>query len=71
VFSKRGYDVAAVNFRGCSGELGAQPLGYHLGFTDDLRFVLQEVMLCTITDLYCNSLRANLDYYNSLRANLD
>jgi predicted alpha/beta-fold hydrolase len=45
VFSKRGYDVAAVNFRGCSGELGAQPLGYHLGFTDDLRFVLQEVML--------------------------
>lgn len=43
VFSRRGYDVAAVNFRGCSGEYGAQPLGYHLGFTDDLEFVLAEV----------------------------
>ena len=34
------FDVAALNFRGCSGELGKYPLGYHLGFTDDLLHVV-------------------------------
>ncbi|KAG5189110.1 Alpha/Beta hydrolase protein [Tribonema minus] len=42
-FANRGYDVAAVNFRGCSGELNVKPLGYHLGYTDDLEFILAEV----------------------------
>lgn len=36
------FDVAALNFRGCSGELSRYPVGYHLGFTDDLLHVVRE-----------------------------
>lgn len=35
------FDVAALNFRGCSGELSRFPVGYHLGFTDDLLHVVR------------------------------
>lgn len=41
------FDVAALNFRGCSGELGKYPLGYHLGFTDDLLHVVGAVRSLT------------------------
>ncbi|CAM9706863.1 unnamed protein product, partial [Laminaria digitata] len=43
VYVRNGFDVAALNFRGCSGELGKYPLGYHLGFTDDLLHVVEEI----------------------------
>ncbi|CAM9867794.1 unnamed protein product, partial [Discosporangium mesarthrocarpum] len=43
VFSQRGFDVAAVNFRGCGSDLGKNPIGYHLGFTDDLQFIIEEI----------------------------
>jgi predicted alpha/beta-fold hydrolase len=35
--SKAGFDVAAVSFRGCSGEDNRTPGAYHLGFTKDIR----------------------------------
>lgn len=38
-----GYDVLAVNFRGCSGEPNRQLRSYHTGETRDLRFVMQWV----------------------------
>mmetsp|Transcript_5929 Transcript_5929/g.7920 ORF Transcript_5929/g.7920 Transcript_5929/m.7920 type:complete len:139 (+) Transcript_5929:85-501(+) len=34
------FDVAYINFRGCSGELNRTPGGYHLSFTDDLEYFL-------------------------------
>ncbi|CAN0374571.1 unnamed protein product [Pylaiella littoralis] len=43
VFTRNGFDVAALNFRGCSGELSRFPVGYHLGFTDDLLHVIEEI----------------------------
>lgn len=39
-FHQYRFDVAALNFRGCSGELSRYPIGYHLGFTDDLLHVV-------------------------------
>ncbi|CAN0404366.1 unnamed protein product, partial [Hapterophycus canaliculatus] len=42
VYTRNGFDVAAVNFRGCSGELSNFPVGYHLGFTADLLHVVRE-----------------------------
>lgn len=39
------FDVAALNFRGCSGQLSKYPVGYHLGFTDDLLHVVRELIL--------------------------
>eukprot|EP00903_Cladosiphon_okamuranus_P020831 g19131.t1 len=43
VFTRNGFDVAALNFRGCSGEHSRYPVGYHLGFTDDLLHVIEEI----------------------------
>ncbi|CAM9608442.1 unnamed protein product [Ectocarpus sp. 6 AP-2014] len=43
VYTKNGFDVAALNFRGCSGQLSKYPVGYHLGFTDDLLHVIEEI----------------------------
>ena len=39
-----GYDVLAVNFRGCSGEPNHQLRSYHTGETRDLRFVMQWIV---------------------------
>jgi uncharacterized protein len=36
-YHKRGFDVACINFRGCSGVPNAGLRAYHLGFTDDLK----------------------------------
>lgn len=35
-FSRKGYDVCAINYRNSSGEANKQPYAYHAGFTDDL-----------------------------------
>ena len=40
-FSKEGFDVVAMNYRGCSGEMNKAPRLYHSGSTDDVHFVLQ------------------------------
>jgi predicted alpha/beta-fold hydrolase len=39
-FTKRGWDTAAYNFRGCSGETNKQIRFYHSGSTDDLQTVI-------------------------------
>lgn len=41
-FLEKGFDVAAVNLRHCSGEINKQYGGYHLGFTDDMKFLLRK-----------------------------
>ncbi|HNP19905.1 MAG TPA: alpha/beta fold hydrolase [Fulvivirga sp.] len=40
-FFDQGYDVAAWNFRGCSGEMNKQLRFYHSGATDDLETVVK------------------------------
>ena len=42
-FKKIGLDVACINFRGCSGEINLTPTGYHLGFTADLKQMIEHV----------------------------
>ena len=36
-YQREGFDVACINFRGCSGVPNNNLKGYHLGFTDDLK----------------------------------
>jgi uncharacterized protein len=40
LLSSAGWDIAAINFRSCSGEMNLTPTLYHSGFTDDLHFIL-------------------------------
>jgi len=42
-FHDNGWDVAAMNFRGCSGTPNNRICSYHSGATDDLRTVLANV----------------------------
>ncbi|MFT6322827.1 MAG: putative alpha/beta-fold hydrolase, partial [Halieaceae bacterium] len=39
-----GYDVVAINWRGCSGELNHKFESYHTGKSDDLRIVIQHIL---------------------------
>lgn len=39
-----GYQVAAMNLRGCSGELNKQVRAYHSGTTDDVETVLDHIL---------------------------
>lgn len=43
-FTSKGWDVAAVNLRGCSGELNRRFKSYHAGATDDLEEVIQHIL---------------------------
>ena len=40
ISNKQGYDVAAINLRGCSGETNRNLYSYHSGKTDDLAEIL-------------------------------
>ncbi|MFT5738008.1 MAG: putative alpha/beta-fold hydrolase [Maribacter sp.] len=42
--NKNGYDVCAINFRGCSGEPNTTYRSYHSGATEDLKAVLEHVL---------------------------
>jgi predicted alpha/beta-fold hydrolase len=42
-FGRRGWHVAGVNYRGCSGEPNRLPVAYHSGATADLRAVLDHL----------------------------
>jgi predicted alpha/beta-fold hydrolase len=42
-FSERGWDVCAVNFRSCSGEMNALLRSYHSGATEDLDHVFSYI----------------------------
>lgn len=43
-FTQHGWDVAAVNLRGCSGELNRRFRSYHAGATDDLQEVVEHIL---------------------------
>ena len=43
LLSKNKYDIAAVNYRSCSGELNRLPGFYHAGATKDLREVIEYI----------------------------
>jgi predicted alpha/beta-fold hydrolase len=38
--SQNSFDIAAINFRSCSGEMNLLPVSYHSGWTDDLHHFL-------------------------------
>jgi uncharacterized protein len=43
-FNANGWDVAAVNLRGCSGEINRHFRSYHAGATDDLQEVVTHIL---------------------------
>ena len=43
-FTLNGWDVAAVNLRGCSGEINRRFKSYHAGATDDLQEVVDHIL---------------------------
>jgi uncharacterized protein len=43
-FYDNGYDIAAWNYRGCSGEINKQLRFYHSGATDDLNLIVQHAI---------------------------
>lgn len=59
---RRGWDVIAWNYRGCSGEPNRQLRAYHSGFTEDLETVVRCVLAsgCESTALVGFSLGGNL-----------
>lgn len=44
ILNTQGWDVCAVNFRGCSGETNILFESYHAGKTDDLNYVIQYLL---------------------------
>lgn len=61
--TESGYDVCAVNFRGCSGEPNITYRSYHSGATEDLKAVLNHILNSkTYTEIYLKafSLGGNL-----------
>lgn len=61
--SRRGWDVLAWNYRGCSGEMNRLPKFYHSGATEDLRAVVEHAQAnhpATVVDLVGFSLGGNL-----------
>lgn len=43
-FSKKGWDIAAVNFRSCSGEMNRKYRSYNAGATEDLQVVIDYLL---------------------------
>ncbi|HMQ07774.1 MAG TPA: alpha/beta fold hydrolase [Saprospiraceae bacterium] len=42
LLAAHGWDIAAMNYRACSGEINLKPVMYHSGFTDDLHAVVMK-----------------------------
>ena len=59
-FSERGWDVLAINYRGCSGEMNRKLTFYHMGYTEDLETTLKETSQYKKVALVGFSLGANL-----------
>ncbi len=47
VLAKNGYDIVAINYRGCGGEPNNLYKGYHSGCSDDLNATLKHINLNT------------------------
>lgn len=43
--SADGWDVLALNFRSCSGEMNRKPYSYHSGATNDLSLIINQIQL--------------------------
>lgn len=43
-FNQKGYDACAVNFRSCSGEPNRNYISYHSGKTDDVIFIINQII---------------------------
>ena len=43
LLSKNSYDIAAVNYRSCSGEINRLPRFYHAGETNDLKYIIDTI----------------------------
>jgi predicted alpha/beta-fold hydrolase len=42
-YNRIGMDAACLNYRGCGGEINRTPRGYHVGFTDDLKLMIEDL----------------------------
>lgn len=51
LFSANGFDVHAMNFRSCGGEMNLLPQSYHSGFTADLSLYVNSIA-AKYTDIY-------------------
>lgn len=51
LFTAQGYDVHAMNFRSCGGEMNLLPQSYHSGFTADLKQYIDSIAT-KYTDIY-------------------
>ncbi|KJJ38516.1 YheT family hydrolase [Aequorivita vladivostokensis] len=45
ILNQNGWDVAAINFRGCSGEANLSYQSYNAGKTDDLEVVINSILI--------------------------
>lgn len=43
-FTAQGWDICAVNFRSCSGEMNTLLRSYHSGITDDVHLIMQHIV---------------------------
>ena len=43
-FNRSGWDGLGFNFRGCSGRLNRKAASYHMGWTQDLEFVIEHIL---------------------------
>lgn len=59
-FSERGWDIAAINYRGCSGEMNRKVTFYHAALTDDIKLVIEKSNKYKIIALAGFSLGANM-----------
>ena len=44
-FNQEGYDAVGINLRGCSDEHNRKLACYHSGFTDDLAYIIDEIVV--------------------------
>ena len=52
ILNRNGYDCAAINLRGCSGEINKAYSSYHSGATDDLAEVLDVIVKTRVNDRF-------------------
>ena len=59
-FSENGWDVGAINYRGCSGMMNKKVTFYHAGLTDDIKLIIEKCKNYKYIALAGFSLGANI-----------